>query len=150
MMFSLLNEISVMLFSQYVYMGLVYSDNVASVWKELKSTYDKVDGCVIFNLLQKINNVKQGGSFADDYYHRLNSLWREFDALTKLLKCVCEPIRSALITRDPLPKVKDAYTTVSRKESHRGVPESFGASESKLKATSFAAKHLTLIRELSN
>ncbi|GKE71491.1 hypothetical protein Tco_1529563, partial [Tanacetum coccineum] len=51
-----------------------------------------------------------------------------------------QPIRSALITRDPLPKVKDAYTTVSRKESHRGVPESFGASESKLKATSFAAK----------
>ncbi|GJY13037.1 ribonuclease H-like domain-containing protein [Tanacetum coccineum] len=70
--------------------GLVYSDNAASVWKELESTYDKVDGPVIFNLLQKINNVKQGGSLIADYYHRLNSLWREFDALTKLTKCVCE------------------------------------------------------------
>ncbi|GJY74735.1 ribonuclease H-like domain-containing protein [Tanacetum coccineum] len=89
---------------------LVYYDNAASVWKEL-----------------------------ENYYHRLNSLWREFDALTKLPKCVCEvkcscgastelvlhqqlmklmqflmglddcyqPIRSALLTRDPLPEVKD-------------------------------------------
>ncbi|GJT29086.1 zf-CCHC domain-containing protein [Tanacetum coccineum] len=39
--------------SQDVYMGLVYSDNAADVWKELESTYDKVDGYVIFNLLQK-------------------------------------------------------------------------------------------------
>ncbi|GKE85151.1 putative LTR copia-type gag-polypeptide [Tanacetum coccineum] len=37
--------------SQDVYMGLVYSDNAAFVWKELESTYDKVDGFVIFNLL---------------------------------------------------------------------------------------------------
>nr|GEU54847.1 hypothetical protein [Tanacetum cinerariifolium] len=76
--------------SQDVYMSLVYYDNVASVWKELESTYDKVDGFVIFNLLQKVNNVKQGGSSVADYYHRLNSLWREFDALTKLPKYVCE------------------------------------------------------------
>nr|GEY94570.1 hypothetical protein [Tanacetum cinerariifolium] len=76
--------------SQNVYMSLVYYDNVASVWKELKSTYDQVDGFVIFNLLQKVNNAKQGGSSVTDYYHRLNSLWREFDALTKLPKCVCE------------------------------------------------------------
>ncbi|GKE53142.1 hypothetical protein Tco_1488298 [Tanacetum coccineum] len=95
----------------------------------------------------------QGGSSVADYYHRLNSLLREFDALTKLPKCVYEvkcscaasselvlhqqlmklmqflmgldncyqPIRSALLTRDPLLKVKDAYTTVSREESHKGI-----------------------------
>ncbi|GJZ99470.1 hypothetical protein Tco_0672021, partial [Tanacetum coccineum] len=100
------------------------------------------------------------------------SLCREFDALTKLPKCVCEvkcscdaskelvfhqqliklmqflmglddcyqPIRSALLTRDLLPKVKDAHTTISKEETHRGVLESFVVSESKLNATSFAAK----------
>ncbi|GJX39016.1 hypothetical protein Tco_0252319 [Tanacetum coccineum] len=61
------------------------------------------------------------------------SLCREFDALTKLPK-------SALLTRDLLPKVKDAHTTVSKEETHRSVPESFVVSESKLNATSFAAK----------
>ncbi|GKA09222.1 ribonuclease H-like domain-containing protein [Tanacetum coccineum] len=159
--------------NKFSFMGLVYSDNAAFVWKELESTYEKFDGSVIFNLFSKINNVKQCGSSVADYYNRLNSLWRELDALTKLPKCVCEvkcscttsselvlhqqfmklmrflmgldncyhPIRSDLLMRDPLPEVKDAYTTVSREESHRGVPESSSrVSESKLNATSFAAK----------
>nr|GEZ81416.1 ribonuclease H-like domain-containing protein [Tanacetum cinerariifolium] len=139
--------------SQDVYMGLVYSENAVVVWKELRETYDKVDGSVVYNLLQKINSIKQGGSSVADYYHRLNSLWREFYALTKLPKCICEvkcscdsskefrlhqqlmklmqfliglddcyqPVRSSLLTRDPLPEVKDAYNVISREESHRGV-----------------------------
>ncbi|GKD56772.1 ribonuclease H-like domain-containing protein, partial [Tanacetum coccineum] len=130
--------------SQDVYMGLVYPDNVVYVWKELEI----------------------------DYYHRLNSLLREFDALTKLpkfiyeVKCSCaasselvlhqqlmklmqflmslddcyQPIRSALLTRDPLPEVKDAYITVPIEESHRGILESSDVSESKLNATFFATK----------
>ncbi|GJX65538.1 ribonuclease H-like domain-containing protein [Tanacetum coccineum] len=131
--------------SSDVYMGLVYSIDVASVWKELKSTYDKVDGSMIFNLLQKISSIKQGGSSVADYYHRLNSLWREFDALTKLHTCTCDAneelsVRSALLTRDPLSEVKDAYTIVFRKESHRGIPEPFSVTESQINATSFAAK----------
>ncbi|GJU04488.1 ribonuclease H-like domain-containing protein [Tanacetum coccineum] len=114
--------------------------------------------------------------------HMLNSLWREFDALTKLPKCVCEvkcscdaskelilhqqlmrlmqflmclddcyqPIRIALFTMDPLPEVKDAYITVSREESHRGIPKSSGVSESKLNATSFAAKSFNKNRRSFN
>ncbi|GJT80752.1 ribonuclease H-like domain-containing protein [Tanacetum coccineum] len=147
--------------SQYVYMGLVYYENVASVWKDLQETYDKVDDSVVYNLLQNINSVKQGGSSVADYYHRLNSLCREFDALTKFPNCTCEvkcscdaskelmlhhqlmklmqflmglddcyqPVMSTLLTRDPLPDVKDAYTTVSREESHRGIPESSDVTE---------------------
>ncbi|GJU59977.1 ribonuclease H-like domain-containing protein [Tanacetum coccineum] len=164
--------------SHDVYMGLVYSDNCASVWKELQETYDKVDGSVVYNLLQKNNTVKQGGSSVADYYHRLNSLWREFDALTKIPKCVCEvqcacdaskelslhqqimklmqflmglddcyqPVRSALLTRDALSDVKDAYNIVSKEESHRGIPESFGTSDAKLNATSFGKSGHTIDR----
>ncbi|GJY13036.1 hypothetical protein Tco_0382345 [Tanacetum coccineum] len=51
-----------------------------------------------------------------------------------------QPIQSALLTRNPLAEVKDAYTTVSREESHKGIPESSSVSEYKLNATSFAAK----------
>ncbi|GKB84249.1 hypothetical protein Tco_0956521 [Tanacetum coccineum] len=50
------------------------------------------------------------------------------------------PVRSSLLTRELLPKVKDAYIVVSREESHRGVYDSSGVTESKLNATSFAAK----------
>ncbi|GKC96662.1 ribonuclease H-like domain-containing protein [Tanacetum coccineum] len=123
-----------------VYMGLVYSVDAATVWKNLESTYDKVDGSIIFNLLHKIICLKQEGSSLADYYHRLNSLWREFDALTKLPTCVCDAnkeldthnklmklmqflmgldecylsVRSSLLTRDLIPEVKDAYVIGSR------------------------------------
>ncbi|GJV69522.1 putative RNA-directed DNA polymerase [Tanacetum coccineum] len=158
--------------SSDVYMGLVYSENAADVWKELNETYDKVDGSIVYNLIQKIGSVKQGGSTVADYYHKLNSLWREFDAITKVPKCVCpikcscaastelalhqqlmklmqflmglddcyQPVRTTLLTRDPLPDVKDAYATVSREESHRGIPETPEAIDAKMHATSFAAK----------
>nr|GEW28112.1 ribonuclease H-like domain-containing protein [Tanacetum cinerariifolium] len=33
------------------------------------------------------------------------------------------PVRSSLLTRDPLPEVKDAYNVVSREESYKGVHE---------------------------
>ncbi|GKB07038.1 hypothetical protein Tco_0835271 [Tanacetum coccineum] len=126
-----------------VYMGLVYSVDDAT-----------------------ISSIKQGGSSLDDYYHRLNSLWRELDALTKLPICVCDAnqeldnhnklmklmqflirlddcyqsVRSCLLIRDPLPEVKDAYVIVSREESHRRIPESSSVTESKINATLFAAK----------
>ncbi|GJW21020.1 ribonuclease H-like domain-containing protein, partial [Tanacetum coccineum] len=148
------------------------SDVLTAQWDKFKKTYDKVDGSVVYNLLQKSNIVKQGGSLVADYYRRLNSIWREFDALAKLPKCTCEvkcscdaskelglhqqlmklmqflmghydcyqPVRSSLLTRDPIPEIKDAYNVVSREESHRGVPESYGVTESKMNASSFTTK----------
>ncbi|GKA57628.1 hypothetical protein Tco_0756816 [Tanacetum coccineum] len=141
--------------SSDAYIGLVYSIYAASVRKELESTYDKVDGSVIFNLLQKIGSIRQCGSYVADYYHRLNSLWREFDALIKLPTCTCDAnkelsVRSALLTRDPLPEVKDAYTIVSREESYKGIPESSSVTKSKLNTTSFAAKSFNNIKRGNN
>ncbi|GKC35151.1 hypothetical protein Tco_1047535, partial [Tanacetum coccineum] len=96
--------------SQDVYMGLVYSDNAA---------YCSCDASKELVLHQQLMKLMQFLMSLDDCY---------------------QPIRSALLTMDPLPEVKDAYTTVSREESHRGIPKSSGVSESKLNATSFAAK----------
>nr|GEX82768.1 hypothetical protein [Tanacetum cinerariifolium] len=136
--------------SSDVYMGLVYSENAVN----------------------KIRCVKQGGSTVADYYHKMNSLWRELNAITKVPKCVCpvkcscaastelalpqqlmklmqflmgldecyQPVRTALLTRDPLPNVKDAYATISREESHKGIPETLEAINTKMHATPFAAK----------
>ncbi|GJY94845.1 ribonuclease H-like domain-containing protein, partial [Tanacetum coccineum] len=136
--------------SQDVYLGHVFSDNAATVWRELQETYDRVDGSIVFNLMQKINSFKQGGLPVSEYYHKLNSLWREFDILTKLPDCTCEarnelsdhakllklmqflmglddvyqPIRSSIMTRKILPEAKDAFLIISKEESHRGIPPS--------------------------
>nr|GEV74174.1 reverse transcriptase domain-containing protein [Tanacetum cinerariifolium] len=76
--------------SQELYVGQVYSKIASKVWTKLKETYDKIDGSNIFNLMHKINNLKQGDLFVPNYYHKLNSLWREFDILTILPACVCK------------------------------------------------------------
>ncbi|GKD06930.1 ribonuclease H-like domain-containing protein [Tanacetum coccineum] len=82
--------------SSDVYMGLVYSENDASVWKDLNETYDKL---ALHQQLMKLMQFLMG---FDDYY---------------------QPVRTALLTRDPLPHVKDAYAIVSREESHKGIHE---------------------------
>ncbi|GJZ50082.1 hypothetical protein Tco_0604272 [Tanacetum coccineum] len=117
--------------------------------------YDRINGSIVFKLLQKINSFKQGGLPVSEYYHKLNSLWREFDILTKLPDCVCEaraelidhsklmklmqflmalddiyqPKRSSLLTREILPEVKDAFVMVVREESHRGITPTFSKSD---------------------
>ncbi|GJT51520.1 ribonuclease H-like domain-containing protein [Tanacetum coccineum] len=132
--------------SQDVYLGHVFSDNPAKVWNDLKETYDRVDGSIVFNMIQKINSFKQRSLHVVEYYHKLNSLWKEFDALTKLPDCTCEarnevvdhdklmklmqflmglddvyqPIRSSILTREILPEAKDAFVIISREESLRG------------------------------
>ncbi|GJX74193.1 ribonuclease H-like domain-containing protein [Tanacetum coccineum] len=69
----------------------------------------------------------------------IQQLMKMMQFLMNLDDCY-QPTRSALLTKDLLLDVKDAYTTVSREESHRGVPETFGVSKTKMNANSFTAK----------
>ncbi|XP_071719484.1 uncharacterized protein [Rutidosis leptorrhynchoides] len=76
--------------SDELYCGQVFAQSAQTVWEELKETYDKIDGSVTFNLHQKLNSLTQGNSTVSDYYHKLNALWKQFDALVKLPTCICE------------------------------------------------------------
>ncbi|XP_071704377.1 uncharacterized protein [Rutidosis leptorrhynchoides] len=131
--------------SDELYCGQVFAQSAQTVWEELKETYDKIDGSVTFNLHQKLNSLTQGNSTVSNYYHKLNALWKQFDALVKLPTCVCEAnkefkthndliklmqflmgldesyssVRSNILLIDPLPSVKTAFAIVSREESHR-------------------------------
>lgn len=48
------------------------------------------------------------------------------------LNNVHQPTKSSLLSRETLPNIKDAFATVSREESHRGIP-SFYVSGSKFR-----------------
>ncbi|XP_071728154.1 uncharacterized protein [Rutidosis leptorrhynchoides] len=76
--------------SDELYYGQIYSKLASVVWEELKETYDKVDGSVLFNLEQKISLLTQNGTPVSDYYHKLNSLWKQYDILCKLPSCQCD------------------------------------------------------------
>lgn len=133
--------------NEELYLGQIFSRKASLVWKELKETYDKVDGSVIFNLHHKINSLCQNGMPLSDYYHKLNALWKQFDALVQLPRCTCHAasdfakhtqlmklmqflmglddmyvnVRSTILTKEPLPDLRTAYSILSRDESHRGI-----------------------------
>ncbi|XP_076925214.1 uncharacterized protein LOC143587953 [Bidens hawaiensis] len=131
--------------SEELYVGQVYSQLVSEVWQDLKETYEKIDGSVVFNMYQKINLLTQNGSSVSEYYHKLNTYWKQFDAMVQLPSCSCQaskddvyqPVRTNLLTREPLPTVKVAYSIVSREESHRN---SNGLSKSQVINVGFVSK----------
>ncbi|GKD48482.1 ribonuclease H-like domain-containing protein [Tanacetum coccineum] len=117
-------------------------DRVNVVVLELKETYDKVDGSVTFSLHHKIHTLCQNGSSIADYYHKLNALWKQFDALVELPRCTCHAaddfkkhnqlmklmqflmglddtymqIRSSILSGETLPDVRSAYAIISSEE----------------------------------
>ncbi|XP_071727921.1 uncharacterized protein [Rutidosis leptorrhynchoides] len=131
--------------SDELYLRQIFSNSSVTVWQKLKETYDKIDGSITFNLHKQINSLTQGGCSVSEYYHKLNTLWKQYDAFIKLPACVCaanadfvnhtnvmklmqflmgldevyQPIRSNLLMTDPLPSVKTAFAVISREESHR-------------------------------
>ncbi|KAJ0578087.1 putative RNA-directed DNA polymerase [Helianthus annuus] len=131
--------------SEELFLGQVFSSLASEVWEDLKETYDKIDGSVVYDLFKKINGISQNGSTVADYYNRLTTMWKQFDAMLQLPTCSCkaakdyndfnmliklmqflmglddvyQPVRTNLLTRETFPSVKVAYSVVSREESHR-------------------------------
>ncbi|KAJ0818040.1 putative RNA-directed DNA polymerase [Helianthus annuus] len=147
--------------SEELYLGQVFSKLASEVWTDLKETYDKVDGSIVYDLYKKINCITQNGSSVSEYYHKLNTMWKQFDAVLQLPTCSCQaakdfndfstliklmqflmglddiyhPVRTNLLTREPLPSVKVAFSIVSREESHRN-----SSNVTKNQSVSFVAK----------
>ncbi|XP_076889366.1 uncharacterized protein LOC143540101 [Bidens hawaiensis] len=76
--------------SEELYLGQVYSRLASEVWSDLKETYDKVDGSVVFNLYQKINMFTQNNQSVSEYYHKLNIMWKQLDQILQLPQCNSE------------------------------------------------------------
>ncbi|GKE66418.1 hypothetical protein Tco_1520579 [Tanacetum coccineum] len=119
----------------------------------------------MFGLHHQIHTLKQNGSSIADYYHKLNALWKQFDAMIKLPKCVCNAsesfkkhnqlmklmqflmglydsymqIRSSILSREVLPDVRSAYATLSSEESHRVTSGSIVGSFQRIQASAFVS-----------
>ncbi|KAJ0801453.1 putative RNA-directed DNA polymerase [Helianthus annuus] len=131
--------------SEELYLGQVFSKLASEVWTDLKESFYRVDGSIVYDLYKKINCVSQGGTPVAEYYNKLTTMWKQFDAMLHLPTCSCQAakdyndfttliklmqflmglddvyqsVRTNLLTRDPLPTVKVAFSIISREESHR-------------------------------
>ncbi|GKA10690.1 ribonuclease H-like domain-containing protein [Tanacetum coccineum] len=153
------SEASKLIFGDELYLHPTDASNIPLI----NETYDKVNGSVTFDLHHQINTLSQNGSTLSRYYHKLNLLWKQFDALVKLPACTCDaakdfkkhkdliklmqflmgldelylPLRSNVLTRDPIPDVKTTFSVICREESHKGSSSSTG---NKHHAYAFAAR----------
>ncbi|GJS04061.1 hypothetical protein Tco_0320569 [Tanacetum coccineum] len=78
----------------------------SEVWSELKETYDKMDGFVVFNLMHKINNLKQGRTTCTYDAKSGSAKHTKLIILMQFLmglNDVYQPIRSTILAKDPLP-----------------------------------------------
>ncbi|GJW52420.1 ribonuclease H-like domain-containing protein [Tanacetum coccineum] len=92
----------------------------------------------------KRSNIDEDGSSIANYYHKLNALWKQYDSMIELPKCVCNAsegfkkhnqllklmqflmglddsymkIRSFILSRETLLDVRSAYAIISSEESH--------------------------------
>ncbi|GKD95799.1 hypothetical protein Tco_1379696, partial [Tanacetum coccineum] len=119
----------------------------------------------MFGLNHQIHTLKQNGSSIADYYHKLNALWKQFDAMIELPKCVCNAsegfkkhnqlmklmqflmglddsymqIRSSILSRKVLPDVKSAYAAISSEESLRVATGSIAGFSKRNHASAFVS-----------
>ncbi|KAJ0441126.1 putative transcription factor interactor and regulator CCHC(Zn) family [Helianthus annuus] len=152
----LLNSIS-----EELFLGQVFSKLASEVWTDLKESFDKIDGSVVYDLYKKINCIAQNGSTVAEYYNKLTTMWKQFDAMLQLPSCSCQaakdyndfsaliklmqflmglddvyqPVRTNILTRETFPSVKVAFSIVSREESHR-----LSSSGSKSQSVSYVAR----------
>ncbi|GKC18696.1 ribonuclease H-like domain-containing protein [Tanacetum coccineum] len=104
--------------SEDLYLSQVYSENAAKVWKELKDTYDKLDGSILkFDILTKFSPCTCNARTELGKHQQLMKLMQFLMGLDD----VYQPIRSSLLTQPELPDVKDAFVIVCREESQRGL-----------------------------
>ncbi|GJY02353.1 ribonuclease H-like domain-containing protein [Tanacetum coccineum] len=119
----------------------------------------------VFSIKLKGTENYQNGSSITNYYHKLNALWKQYDAMIELPKCVCNAsesfkkhnqllklmqflmglddfymqIRSSILSRETLHDVRSAYATISSEESHKVVVGSIAGSSQRNQASAFVS-----------
>ncbi|XP_010327249.1 uncharacterized protein [Solanum lycopersicum] len=125
--------------------GIVYANDAATVWSDLKERFDKVDGSRIYQLHREICTIHQGNLIVSGYFTTLRLLWDEFNAFVPPPSCNCDKsriyvdqqaylrlfaflmglndgfgqARSQILMMNPLPNVSKAYAMIVANEGQR-------------------------------
>ncbi|XP_058775261.1 uncharacterized protein LOC131649518 [Vicia villosa] len=82
---------------QEIAQSILWMDNAADMWNELKERFYQGDVFRISDLQEEICTLKQGDSSISSYYTKLKILWQELDNFRPIPSCECDPSCSALV-----------------------------------------------------
>ncbi|XP_071705106.1 uncharacterized protein [Rutidosis leptorrhynchoides] len=69
--------------------SLNFVNTASELWKELQEQYSQLDGHRIYQLSNKIAQLKQNQCSIEVYYHTLKGYWDEIDAIEAPYTCTC-------------------------------------------------------------
>ncbi|XP_042988594.1 uncharacterized protein LOC122316121 [Carya illinoinensis] len=69
--------------------SLLYFNNAADIWNELKIRYLRSDGPRVFALEKSLSSISQGSSSITEYFSGFKALWDEYVSYRPLPTCNC-------------------------------------------------------------
>ncbi|KAK4279282.1 hypothetical protein QN277_011082 [Acacia crassicarpa] len=126
--------------------SFMYLPSAFEIWEALRETYSSVGNrSRIFDIKKKLWELKQNHMSLDNYYLDKSALWQEFDALKNRthhcgadaredrkekeeervyellagLNMAYDDVRSRILSQEPLPSVREAYSILRNEEDRR-------------------------------
>nr|GFB20834.1 hypothetical protein [Tanacetum cinerariifolium] len=81
------NKLKLVNVSEQIGNNLTIINSASALWNELSERYSQLDGHRIYQLANKIVDLKQTNCTIKIYYHKLNGLWDELDAIEAPYAC---------------------------------------------------------------
>ncbi|KAH0723380.1 hypothetical protein KY289_006424 [Solanum tuberosum] len=69
--------------------GLQYVNNAKELWEELEDPYDQTNGCKLYQIQKKINDLVQRNLDITGYYTKMKKLWEEINIIDIASQCSC-------------------------------------------------------------
>ncbi|XP_043705378.1 uncharacterized protein LOC122655231 [Telopea speciosissima] len=127
--------------------SVIYAETASSVWQDLEERYSRSHAPRIFQLKRSIATIQQGTDSLAVYFTRLKVLWDELASCTSAPSCACgtpgslhstvqqervyqflmgslilmPPLRSQILSTDPLPEVNQTYHILLQEEQQRAL-----------------------------
>ncbi|XP_070676213.1 uncharacterized protein [Malus domestica] len=121
--------------------NILYMTGAHEIWDELEERYSQSNAPRIFQLQRDISCLSQDQLSIAAYYTKLKSLWDELSSYNDSSSCTCgaqnernrliqflmglndsySAVRGQILLMNPLPTVRQAYSSISQEEKQRSL-----------------------------
>ena len=146
--------------------SVIYYTTAREIWEDLRERFSQSNAPRIFQIQREIAYLTQDQLSVSAYYTKLKSLWDELASYTDGLTCTCGAqqdrqklmqflmglnesysiVRGQILLMNPLPSVRQAYSSICQEEKQR----TLGASRSTPDTAAMAVRTNQNYRQTNN